>query len=81
MQRLTFKLEKQPPLPFKAAEDYSATVLDWSSIPPAYAIAHRDLAYGPHRRHGYDVFTPPNAASAPHFLQVKVCTSKTVSVE
>ena len=64
-QRLIFDLEQQPPLPFKAADDYAATVLDWSSIPPSHAVMRRDIAYGPHRRQRYDLFTPPNAVNAP----------------
>src|SRR5882757_6062351 len=64
-QRLKFDLEEQPPLPFKAADDYAATALEWSSIPPAYAIMHRNIPYGSHPRQRYDLFAPPNAANVP----------------
>src|SRR4051794_27533194 len=64
-ERLVFDLDEQPPLPFKAADDYAALALEWSSSPPEVATMKRDIAYGPDRRQRYDLFTPPGVTNAP----------------
>ena len=64
-ERLVFDLDQQPPLPFKAADDYAATVLEWASVVPDGVVMERDIAYGPDRRQRYDVFAPPGASRAP----------------
>ncbi|CAM3041749.1 alpha/beta hydrolase [Burkholderia ubonensis] len=58
------QLEKQMPLPTASAEAYAETVLRWAREIPADA-GLRNIAYGPHRRHTYDVFYPHDAAGAP----------------
>ena len=56
----------QIPMPFAAAEAYARQVMAWSrEALPAHVRATRDVAYGPHRLHRYDVFAPVNAHEAP----------------
>ena len=64
-RRYVFTLAAQPPLPFKAAEEYAEQALLWSSEVPDNVLIQRDLAYGPATAHRYDVFAPPGARSAP----------------
>lgn len=64
-RRHVFTLAPQPPLPFKAAEDYADQALAWSSEEPDNVVIHRDLAYGPDAAHRYDVFAAPGAQAAP----------------
>ena len=53
-------------MPFAAAEAYARQVMAWSrEALPAHVRATRDVAYGPHRLHRYDVFAPVNAHEAP----------------
>lgn len=55
----------QPPMPFKAADDYAQTVMAWAQAPlPAGVVAARDMAYGPHRLHRYNVFHASRGAAA-----------------
>ncbi|MFE6957257.1 alpha/beta hydrolase [Streptomyces sp. NPDC057696] len=56
----------QPPLPLDAAVGYARAVMDWDaqSIGPAVRSA-RDIAYGSHRLHRYNVFAPWGAERAP----------------
>ena len=61
--------DRQAPMPFKAAEDYARTVMAWARQPlPASVHACRDIAYGPHRLHRYNVFCPSGAKNAPVVL-------------
>ncbi len=64
-RRHVFTLAPQPPLPFKAADDYSDQALAWSSEVPDNVVIHRDLAYGTDEAHRFDVFAPPGARAAP----------------
>ncbi|MEU6662090.1 alpha/beta hydrolase [Streptomyces sp. NPDC046821] len=56
----------QPPLPVDAAVGYARTVMDWDAqgTDPAVGAA-RDIAYGPHPLHRYNVFAPQGAERAP----------------
>jgi arylformamidase len=56
----------QPPMPFQAALDYARTVMQWAreALPPDMRVA-RDVPYGPHRLHRFDVFAPAGATHAP----------------
>ena len=56
----------QPPMPFQAALDYARTVMQWAreAPPPGMRVA-RDIAYGPHRLHRFNVFAPADAHNAP----------------
>ena len=56
----------QPPMPFQAAVDYARTVMQWAqeALPPAMVVA-RDIPYGPHRLHRFNVFAPAAATCAP----------------
>ena len=56
----------QPPMPFKAADDYARTVMHWAQEPPQPGMrVVRDVSYGPHRLHRFNVFAPAAAARAP----------------
>ena len=58
--------DNQMPMPFKAAEDYAHTVMEWAQAElPADVVATRDLAYGEHRLQRYNVFAPRNTRNAP----------------
>jgi acetyl esterase/lipase len=58
--------DQQMPLPSKAAEDYVQTIMQWAGDTSATGVvAHRDIAYGEHRLHRYNVFAPPGATNAP----------------
>jgi acetyl esterase/lipase len=56
----------QMPLPYPAAEDYARTVTTWASdaITPD-VVAERDVSYGEHRLHRYNVFAPRGAKRRP----------------
>ncbi len=56
----------QPPLPFKAADDYAQTVMAWAQDRlPDTVVVQRDVPYGPHRLQRYNVFAPRGAAGVP----------------
>ena len=56
----------QPPMPFQAADDYAQTVVGWAQEPlPDSIMVTRDVAYGPHRLHRYNVFAPRGVRNAP----------------
>ena len=64
----------QPPMPFKAADNYAQTVMAWAQEPlPAGVTAALDIRYGAHRLHRYNVFyaaggrlpNVPNVPNAP----------------
>ena len=56
----------QPPMPFQAALDYARTVMAWAQEAlPSDVVVARDVAYGPHRLHRFNVFAPRGAAKAP----------------
>ena len=58
--------DQQIPMPFAAAEDYARQVMAWSrELLPTDVFATRDVVYGPHRLHRYDVFSPRAAQDAP----------------
>lgn len=66
VDRAVFDPDHQMPLPFKAAQDYARVVMSWAGdIRPQDMLVQRDVAYGPHRLHRYNVFSPPGAANAP----------------
>lgn len=53
-------------MPFKAADDYAREVMHWSmEMPESGLAAHRGIAYGGHRLHRYNVFSPEGATNAP----------------
>ncbi len=57
--------DQQIPMPFAAADAYARQVMAWSREPmPEGLTAIRDVAYGPHRLHRYDVFRPRDARGA-----------------
>ena len=58
--------DQQPPMPFQAADDYAQRVMGWAKTFGDQGLAvSRDVAYGPHRLHRYNVFRPiPSATSA-----------------
>ena len=54
------------PLPIAAAEDYARTVMSWAAVTLAEdVVAARDVAYGEHRLHRYNVFAPRGAGGRP----------------
>ena len=56
----------QPPMPFKAADDYAQTVMAWAQEALADSvITTRDVPYGSHRLQRYNVFAPRGATRAP----------------
>ena len=56
----------QPPMPFQAAVDYARTVMSWAQeAPPQGLLVARDLPYGRHRLHRFNVFAPAGATRAP----------------
>ena len=58
--------DHQGPMPFQAATDYACTVMTWARELPSTGLrVQRDLPYGPHRLHRYDMFAPANAKRAP----------------
>lgn len=58
--------DHQMRLPFPEAEDYARQVMRWSRELPTDGLdVWRDVAYGPHRLHRYDVFSPRGARNAP----------------
>ncbi len=57
--------DQQIPMPFAAAEAYARQVMAWSREPlHEGVVATRNVAYGPHRLHRYDVFGPRNTGAA-----------------
>jgi acetyl esterase/lipase len=58
--------DQQIPMPFKAADDYAQQVMGWTkSVDDKGMTVQRDVAYGPHRLHRYNVFSPLNVVNAP----------------
>ena len=58
--------DQQIPMPFKAADDYAQQVMGWAKAFEGKGITvQRDVAYGPHRLHRYNVFSPVKALNAP----------------
>ena len=61
--------DQQIPMPFKAADDYAQRVMGWAkefdSQENAAMTVQRDVAYGTHRLHRYNVFSPVGARNAP----------------
>ena len=56
----------QPPMPFQAADDYAQIVMAWAQEPLADSVVvTRDVPYGPHRLHRYNVFAPRGVSHAP----------------
>ena len=61
--------DQQMPMPFQAADDYAQRVMGWAqafdaSAHPAMTV-QRDVAYGEHRLHRYNMFSPAGAHNAP----------------
>lgn len=66
LDRAVFDPDHQMPLPFPAAEAYGRQAMAWAREPaPSDMVVARDLAYGPHRLHRYDLFAPAQARHAP----------------
>ncbi len=58
--------DQQIPMPFKAADEYAQQVMGWAkAVDDKGMTVQRDVAYGPHRLHRYNVFSPMNAVDAP----------------
>ena len=61
--------DQQIPMPFKAADDYAQLVMGWAKELDGQAntpmTVQRDVAYGAHRLHRYNVFSPVGARNAP----------------
>lgn len=58
--------DKQALMPFPAADDYARTVMGWAKEPLSSAVhANLNIAYGEHRLHRYNVFSPTGAKNAP----------------
>ncbi|WP_177142721.1 alpha/beta hydrolase [Variovorax sp. YR216] len=58
--------DHQMRLPFPEAEDYARQVMRWSRDLATDSLdVRRDVAYGSHRLHRYDVFGPRGARNAP----------------
>ena len=58
--------DRQMPMPFPAADDYAQAVMRWArALDTAGINVQRDVAYGPHRLHRYNVFSPAGARNAP----------------
>ena len=56
----------QPPMPFKAADDYARTVMQWAQEPPPSGMrVVRDIRYGAHRLHRFNLFAPTGASRSP----------------
>lgn len=65
-----FSLAPQPPLPFPAADAYSAAALAASRGGWPGVLEHRDLRFGPQDWQVLDIFTPATAAGAPRDVLV-----------
>ena len=53
-------------MPFKAADDSAQQVMGWAkAFDSEGMVVQRDVAYGPHRLHRYNVFSPLRAVDAP----------------
>ena len=51
--------DQQLPMPFQAASDYAQTVMAWAQMATdPGVVARRDVAYGVHHLHRYNVFSP-----------------------
>jgi arylformamidase len=62
----TIDPDGQPPVPFQAALDHARTLMQWAQeAPPPGMRVVRDIAYGPHRLHCFNVFAPADASNAP----------------
>ena len=58
--------DQQIPMLFKAADDYAQQVMGWARALDDKAMTVQcDVAYGPHRLHRYNVYSPVNAVDAP----------------
>ena len=58
--------DQQLPMPFQAADDYAQAVMAWAQITLGSGVsARRDVAYGAHRLHRYNVFSPAQVKAAP----------------
>lgn len=61
--------DQQIPMPFKAADGYAQLVMGWAKAFDDQAhtnmTVQRDVAYGTHRLHRYNVFSPMEATDAP----------------
>ena len=58
--------DQQIPMPFKAADDYAQQVMGWAkAFDDKGMTVEEGVAYGPHRLHRYNVFSPFNAKDAP----------------
>jgi arylformamidase len=58
--------DQQIAMPFKAADDYAQQVMSWAqSFDGKGMVVQRDVAYGPHRLHRYNVFSPVDSKDAP----------------
>lgn len=58
--------DQQMPMPFKAADDYAHRVMGWARLfDPAAVRVRRDVQYGPHPLHRYNVFSPMHAVNVP----------------
>lgn len=58
--------DQQIPMPFQAADDYAQQVMAWAqTLDDKGMVAQRDVAYGPHRLHRYNVFSPVGVINAP----------------
>jgi arylformamidase len=57
--------DQQIPMPFKAADDYAQQVMAWAkAFDEKGMTVKRDVAYGAHRLHRYNVFAPKAARNA-----------------
>ena len=66
MDRQLYDPDHQAPMPFAAADDYARLVMGWAREPLSdTVVVRRDVAYGPHRLHRYNVFAPRGARNAP----------------
>jgi arylformamidase len=65
--------DTQMPMPFAAADDYARQVMAWSrGLDTTGMQVMRNLAYGPHRLHRLDIFTPEDVFNQANFAPIVV---------
>lgn len=58
--------DQQIPMSFKAADDNAQQVMGWAkAFDSKGMVVQEGVAYGPHRLHRYNVFSPLRAVDAP----------------